>query len=176
MTTQTAGLKGAALIDFTGTVSDYRHMRKCCDEFRDLVRSGLAPPAVVVIDRAVAFKHDSPVVVRDHLNFTGTSPLLGPNHPAGERFPVVQGIYIDDVLPELPKVVVAGLKPELKPSAEDVKLMESFGAQAACYNVVPAMLLTAHARRRMLAILLPEGQSLPEAIFRQIQSLTGSKQ
>ncbi|HEY9792931.1 MAG TPA: hypothetical protein V6D22_21195 [Candidatus Obscuribacterales bacterium] len=171
----TSILHGARVIDFTGTVSEFRQMPGCSDEFTDLVRHGEAPKAVVIVDHSLNAKHRGPVLVRDHLNLTGSSPLLGPNHPAGDRFPVVQGIYVDDVLPELPRVVAAGLKPGVRPTADDMELILRYGGEACCYNVVPAMLLAAHAKRRVLAILVPEGTALPDSIARELHAMTGGK-
>lgn len=149
-------------------------MASCGAEFMAMMRAANRPQAIVIVDRAVGGKLDGPVVVRDHINLTGSNPLLGPNHPSGTRFPVVQGIYIEDCLSALPHVVAAGLKPGAVPTAEELALIEKYGGGACCYNVVPAMLVAAHACCRVLALLLPEGASLPDNLLKEIHSMIGA--
>lgn len=161
------------MIDFAGSLAGVTSMTACSSEFMALLRGAKRPPAVVLIDRTVGAKIDGPVVVRDHINLTGSNPLLGPNHPSGERFPVVQGIYVDDCLRELPRVVAAGLKPGIKPTAEDLELVKRYGADVCCYHAVPAMLVAAHARCRVLAILLPEGAQVSVDLLKQIRTIVG---
>jgi hypothetical protein len=103
---------------------------------------------------------------------TGTSPLLGPNHDSGDRFPVVQGIYVTDHLNELPRVIAGGLKQGARLSADEVQLLRQFKVGACCYNAAPAMLIAAHARCPILVVLLPEGQQLPPHVLQQIHELT----
>lgn len=167
MTATKTSLKGAPIVDFT--------REPFGEKFTALVRGASKPQVVIVIDRAVGAYPAQPVVVRDHLNLTGSSPLCGPNDPCGERFPVVQGIYIEDQLPALPRVVVAGLKSGVRPDADEQQLIRSLGAEACCYNLVPAMLIAAHAKCQVLGILLPENGTLPDALAAEIGKLTGEK-
>lgn len=173
MTVTKTDLRGAALIDYTGTTPGFTHMAGYGDQLVSLVRSLNHPSAIVIIDESVGTPLEQPVLVRDHLNLTGTSPLMGPNHPSGERFPVVQGIYVDDVIPELNPVVIAGLKPGIKPTADEINLLQSFGASVCCYNMVPSMLICAHAKIKVMGIVVPAGQALPKALLDRILKLTG---
>jgi hypothetical protein len=158
-------LQGALLVDFTST--------KFGDDFIKLIRNQ-KPQAIVVIDKSAGGSVSGPVVVRDHINLTGHSPLCGPNDPCGERFPVVQGIYVEDALPELPRVVAAGLVHGVLPSAEDLKLIKDLGAEVTCYNLVQAMLIAAHANCQVLAIVVPD--SLSPELAAQVKELVGDKQ
>ena len=160
-------MKGAPVIDFAS--------ENFGDKFTALIRGASKPQVVILIDHAVGAHPSQPVVVRDHLNLTGGSPLCGPNDPCGERFPVVQGIYLEDQLPDLPRVVVAGLKQGVRPDASEQELIKSLGAEACCYNLVPAMLIAAHAKCQVLGILLPENGTLPESLAAEISKLTGEK-
>jgi hypothetical protein len=176
MTATKTILQGAALVDYTSTVSGFKQMNGFGQAFVDLVRSGERPTSIVVIDRAgSALPLAGPAIVRDHLNLTGTSPLLGPNHECGERFPVLQGIYIVDQFQELPKVLLGGLKPGVEVSADDARVLREFGVEAYSYNIAQSMLIAAHARCRMLAVLLPDGQALPDKLSQEILALTGAK-
>lgn len=172
MTATTSVLQGAALVDFSGSVQEYRSLSQFNEDFTKLIRTGNKPKSVVIIDKAVGIPLEAPVLVRDHLNLTGHSPLCGPNDPCGERFPVVQGIYIEDLLPQLPRVVVAGLPQGQVPSKEEVELIKSFGAQACSWNIVPSMLIAAHAKCKVLAILLPERGTLAADISEELRKLT----
>jgi hypothetical protein len=174
-TTTASALKNAPLIDFTSTAPGFKLLPEYGAPLVELIRNpDKRPQAIVVIDRAVS-PLAGPAVVRDHLNLTGSSPLLGPNDPCGERFPVVQGIYIEDQLPEWPRVVAVGLKPGVKPDATDLENIKKFGGDVCCYNMVPTMLVAAHARCQVLGILLPEGMPLPQHLLEKITSLVGDR-
>lgn len=174
MTVDTGVLQGAPIVDFTGTVASARSLAKFDESFLQLIRAGASRPAcVVVVDRAVGGSLREPVVVRDHLNLTGWSPLCGPNDPCGERFPVVQGIYVVDALPGIRQIIAAGLKQGVQPTGEEQSLLQGFGAEACCYNLVPSMLVAAHARCKVLGLLLPEKAEMPADLLKQIRTLTG---
>jgi hypothetical protein len=168
---------GAVLLDFTGTAEGFHQLKKFDQSCIDLIRKGSdeGRTLVVVVDRAVNGSLKAPAVVTDHLNLTGGNPLIGPNDEHGERFPVVQEIYVDDCLPSMPQVVVAGLKQGVVPSAEDAGLLKSFGVECATYNIVPAMLIAAHAKSKVLAIVLPKGASLDGEHMAEIKKITGAK-
>lgn len=162
-------LKGAVLVDFTGKLAEGRQMSAFGQDFIDLVRSADCPELLVVVDQG--FELSAPALVKDHLNLTGTNPLVGPNDPVGDRFPVIQGIYVDDYFPELPRTVLAGLAPGQRPDVEEVKLMKKFGADSYSYNIVPAMLVVAHAKRKLLALVVPEGGSLSPNVVSELEKL-----
>jgi purine-nucleoside phosphorylase len=162
-------LKDSIRIDFTGTVAGFDQYRAYGDEIVGLVRRDDAPSILIVIDRGFGMQKPVAHIVRDHLNLTGFSPLVGPNDPCGERFPSVNDIYITDLLPELPRAVAAGLKPQVVPSAQEAELAKSLGADLFCYNLVPVMIVAAHAKRRVLGIILPEGCELDPKILESLE-------
>src|SRR5579883_3354212 len=86
VTAMVTSLKSAALADFTCTLEGFEHFRSFGQEFISFVRES-SHNCFVVIDRAVGPGSDTmtPYVVRDHINLTGTSPLVGPNNPVGCR-------------------------------------------------------------------------------------------
>jgi hypothetical protein len=152
--TDGGGEVSTLFLDFTGTADGFEAVSKVDGTFADLIRGDAKPQCIIVVDKAVSGAKNGPVVVRDHINLTGHSPLCGPNHPCGERFPVVQGIYREDALTNLPRVVAAGLVPGTKPTDDDVKTMKELGAEASCYNLVPAMLIAAHAKCKVVGVLV----------------------
>lgn len=164
--------KGARLVDFTGGVSGFEKWDNFSKKFTELVRSDAQPKAVVIIDRIFAERTTGPVLVRDHVNMTADNPLVGPNHPGGDRFPVVQGIYVTDCPSGVTTGIAGGLRHGVEPSADEIKLMRSFGVDFCCYNVVPAMLVAAQAGWKVLAIGLPAGVALSSEQLKEIQELT----
>lgn len=164
--------KGARLVDFTGRVSGFEKWDGFSAKFTDLVRSDAQPKAVVIVDRVFAGRTASAVIVRDHVNMTGNNPLVGPNHPGGDRFPVVQGIYVTDCPSSISSGIAGGLKQGVVPDSDDIKLMRSFGVDFCCYNVVPAMLVAAQAGWKVLAIGLPDGVNLSPEQLKEIEELT----
>ncbi|HEY9867696.1 MAG TPA: hypothetical protein V6D08_00690 [Candidatus Obscuribacterales bacterium] len=155
-------IKQARKIDFTGQLPGFQHFPRFNDEVTRFLRLGGSEKTVVVVDRAVGPKLAAPSLVVDHLNLTGCCPLVGPNDPCGPRFPVVNGIYVaeceslETALPQLGKIVAAGLKDGVEPDADEVQLLKFLGADAFCYNTVPTMIVAAHAGYKVLALLLPQ--------------------
>ena len=170
-----ACFKGAKLVDYTGTVSGYRQMDNFQQEFIDLVRNCKNSKAVVVVDRGIGGRYHSPMIARDHVNLSGNNPLVGPNDPIGPRFPIVQGIYLTECWSGANSGVVAGIKEGVKPSSEDQELLRAIGADVCSYNLVPSMLVAAHAGWKVLGIILPEGCKLDEAQLNAINALTEGK-
>ena len=163
------------LIDFTGQVKGFqRHERFDENVVYELRKDG-AGGEVVVIDYATGISE--PAVVSDHLNLTGSSPLTGPNNPIGERFPVANGIYVceNEKLPKrlqsLKKVIVAGVKDGVKTGDKEMALIKTLGAEAFCKNVVHTMIVAAHAKKTVLAILVPEGKALDADLLAAIAEL-----
>lgn len=163
------------LIDFTGQAKGFQKHDRFDDSVINELRKDGAGGEVVVIDYGIGL--GEPAIVCDHLNLTGTSPLAGPNNPIGERFPVVNGIYVcdNDKLPKglqsLKKVVVAGLKHDVKTADKELALVKTLGAEAFCKNLVHTMIVAAHAKKSVLAILVPEGKTLSVELLAAIQEL-----
>jgi len=121
---------------------------------------------VLVIDRGYGLDKDEVVVVRDHLNMTGSSPLVGPNDPIGERFPVLDGTYLVPREADVRSVIIAGLKPGCNPSPDEIAMIRTLGAEAWCYNVVPTMIVAAHASFKVWALLVSINDASPREKMR----------
>jgi hypothetical protein len=154
-------------VDFTGSVQGFEQYDSFNHQVVERVRSSFqSAKFLIVIDRAYGIDSDicediatSAFVVRDHLNLTGTSPLLGPNHPCGERFTPLNDIYVNHLPNSHSSVITAGLLPDLIPSLEEKELLKSIGAECWCYNLVPTVLVAAHAGFKTLGILVAEANS-----------------
>ncbi len=158
--TATTILKEAKLVDFTKSVAGFKYFPGFNSNVVSLIRDGADSKTLIVVDRGYHFSRETPHLVTDHLNLVGTNPLVGPNDPVGERFPSVNNVYITDVLPDLPRGIAAGIKAGTVPSKEEVDLVRSLGAHFCCYNLVPTMIIAAHAGYRVLGIVAPEGADI----------------
>src|SRR5215813_10312585 len=159
MMTKTS-LKDARCIDFTRDADGFLQFPAFGERVVSFVREGKGSQVLVVVDRGYMMRQETPHVVRDHLNLTGTNPLVGPNDPCGERFPSVNGVYVTDVLPDLPRGVAAGLKGGVFPTREEMDFLASMGADFCCYNLVPTMIVAAHAGFKVLGVVAPDGADL----------------
>jgi hypothetical protein len=169
-------LQGAKLIDFTGSVKGFAAHDRCDEALINELRQGAANKVVVMIDRGENMPGNEVHLVSDHINLTGSNPLRGPNNPCGERFPVVNDIYITKIgaaeLDSLPRGVAAGLKPGVQPGAEELEAVRKLGGHFCCYHLVPAMIVAAHAGWKVVGIAVPSGAKLDEKV---VARLTGSK-
>jgi purine-nucleoside phosphorylase len=112
------------------------------------------------------FRAGDIMMIRDHINLTATSPLIGPNEDAwGVRFPDMTEAY-DKTLMEfavnsaqseglyLKKGVYAGLKgPSLETPAE-IRFLKTIGADAVGFSTVMEVLAAVHANMRILGLSL----------------------
>jgi purine-nucleoside phosphorylase len=143
-------------IDFTGGAPGLQQYSSFGEEVMRFIRNELPAKCLVIVDCGYGLPVSHISLVCDHLNLTGSNPLVGTNHPCGERFTKMTDVYITDVADKLPKVVTAGLKNGIKPTAEEVLAINAVGGQCWSFNLVPAMIVAAHAGLRVLGILLPE--------------------
>jgi purine-nucleoside phosphorylase len=182
-------LRHAKRIDFTGTCPEFDYFEKFSEATLELIRNKEKAEVVIVIDRAFGFspshlKDDRAEahIVSDHLNLMGDNPLVGPNDPIGDRFPVVNNIYLSaadtidqeetwtmgNPLSKLRSGIVAGVKSGLTPSREDLELMHKMGAHFYNFNTVSTMIVAAHAGLKVLALAVPEGTVLPDQVLMAI--------
>ena len=166
-------LKGATLIDFTGSVPGFEHHTSFDQNVVKLLRNGSSSKTLVVIDSGVMMPGVKPYVVSDQVNLTGTNPLIGPNDSRGERFPVVNGVYVsrfeDLPLSALPRGVAGGLKHGVVPTPHESEKLRSLGIDFCCYNLVPTMLVAAHAGWKVVALVVPRGAKLDESIEKYLR-------
>lgn len=170
-------LKGAKLIDFTGKVAGAQHYEQFTDEVTKAVRSHDGNKVAVVIDPGFGFDAEAPHLVSDHINLTGSNPLLGPNDACGERFPVVNDIYLTEempgrILPAIQRGVLGGLKNGVVPDADQMTKLKGLGAQFFSYNLAQTMIVAAHSGWKVIGIVVPSRLPLDGALINEIKSLT----
>lgn len=170
-------LRHAKKIDFTGTVADFSQFPAYGEDVARLIRDRGKEEAIVVVDRGFSMPHDACLVV-DHLNLTGDNPLVGPNDPVGPRFPVVNNIYVaaadtidqeetwalGNPLGQLHNGIAAGVKAGLRLDDEEVQLIRKMGANFYCWNLVPTMIVAAHAGLRVVGLVISENTTLSDKL------------
>lgn len=116
------------------------------------------------------------VMLRDHVNLLGDSPLVGPNLDAlGPRFPDMSAPYDPELrraaaaaalaqgvaLREGVYVAVAG--PQLETRAE-YRMLRALGADVVGMSTVPEVIAARHMGMRVLALAVVTDQCLPDAL------------
>ena len=104
------------------------------------------------------------MLITDHINMTGTNPLIGPNEDSwGERFPDMSRAYDQELMAmaesvaktagaSLQKGVYAGLAgPSLETPAE-VKFLQTIGADAVGFSTVQEVIAAVHGSIRVLGL------------------------
>ncbi|MBK9201053.1 MAG: hypothetical protein IPP57_28620 [Candidatus Obscuribacter sp.] len=167
-------LRYAKRIDFTGQVKEFAQEAAFGESVIKMLRDKGKAEVAIVIDRAYGLKDDTPYLISDHLNLSGNNPLVGPNDAIGQRFPVVNNIYLDandtmdqeetwslgNPLGKMQYAIAAGLHPGVTPTAAELEFIHKLGAKLYCYNLVPTMIVAAHAGLKVVGVALPEGASL----------------
>lgn len=104
------------------------------------------------------------MLITDHINLTGTNPLIGPNEDSwGIRFPDMSRAYAPELIAtaesiaaaagiHLQKGIYAGLTgPSLETPAE-VKFLQTIGAAAVGFSTVQEVIAAVHSGMRVLAL------------------------
>ena len=121
------------------------------------------------------FKTGELMIIADHINFMGTSPLIGPNlDQFGLRFPDMKDSY-DPTLITLAEqialeekirlhkgVYAAVLGPNLETPAE-TRFLRSAGADAVGMSTVPEVIIGIHAGMSILGFSIISNVNLPDA-------------
>jgi purine-nucleoside phosphorylase len=116
------------------------------------------------------------MLLADHINLLGDSPLVGPNHEAlGPRFPDMSEPY-DEGLRELARTVareqqivlregvyVAVTGPNLETRAE-YRFLRGIGADVVGMSTVPEVIAAVHMSMRVLGVSIVTDSCLPDAL------------
>ncbi|MDQ7822700.1 MAG: purine-nucleoside phosphorylase [Candidatus Eremiobacteraeota bacterium] len=110
------------------------------------------------------FRAGELMLIADHINLTGTSPLVGPNDPElGPRFPDLSRAYTPE-LRELAKEVASKIGIQLRegifvglhgPNYEtpaELRFMRQIGGDAVGMSTVPEVIVAAHSSLNVLGI------------------------
>jgi purine-nucleoside phosphorylase len=116
------------------------------------------------------------MLITDHVNCTGTSPLIGPNHDSwGPRFPDMSGMYDGEYQRiALKTALAAGIRlergiyvgvpgPELESPAQ-TRMYRQAGADAIGMSTVLEVIAARHLGMRVLAFSCLSNKNLPDCM------------
>ncbi|MEJ2220358.1 MAG: purine-nucleoside phosphorylase [Desulfobacterales bacterium] len=104
------------------------------------------------------------MLIADHINLTGTNPLIGPNVDSwGIRFPDMTRAYDDALIAEagriaeaagasLQKGIYAGLTGPSLETPSEVKFLQAIGAEAVGFSTVHEVIVAVHGGLRVLGL------------------------
>lgn len=114
------------------------------------------------------------MLIADHINLTGSNPLIGPNIDEwGPRFPDMSQVYDPHLMARtvdvslsngipVQKGVYAGLRgPSLETPAE-TRFLKTIGADAVGFSTVTEVIAAVHAGMRVLGISIITNINLPD--------------
>jgi len=164
----------AKVFDFTGITDSTPRYSKFGDDVMETLRSAHPQKLAIIMDTGFGWHEKAPAVVSDHINLSGENPLIGPNHPIGPRFPVMQGLYVSDVAKSLKMdtAIVAALKHGRILDADNADFIKVLDADCYCFNIVPTALVASHAGWKVLAIIGPDNRTWQKPTLEKIQKLT----
>ncbi|MGE0490221.1 MAG: purine-nucleoside phosphorylase [Vulcanimicrobiota bacterium] len=115
------------------------------------------------------------MLIRDHINFTGTNPLVGPNdEKIGPRFPVMFDAYS----PELREVarqvalkqginlhegVYCGVQGPVFFTKSELRMLMLWGADSIGMSTVPEVIVAVHRGMQVLGIAVVSDIAIPDA-------------
>lgn len=111
-----------------------------------------------------AFRPGDLMVITDHLNMTGTNPLIGPNEEElGPRFPDMSKAYCDSFIElaeqvarkeqiRIQKGVYAGITGPSYMTGAELTMLRHLGADAIGMSTVPEVIVANHAGLKVLGI------------------------
>ena len=154
------------VLAFMGRVHLYEghHPNVVAHAVRTAVRAGCS---VVVLTNAAGglrpgMAPGQPVLIADHLNLTGRTPLLGPNDDRlGPRFPDMTDAYsarlralARQVEPDLEEAVYAGFLGPTYETPAEVRMAATLGAHLVGMSTVQETIAAVHAGAEVLAMSL----------------------
>ena len=115
------------------------------------------------------------MLIADHINLLGDSPLVGPNDRLGPRFPdlstaydaelraLARGVAAEEKFALREGVYVAVTGPNLETRAE-YRFLRGIGADVVGMSTVPEVLVAVHAGMRVLGLSIVTDMCLPDAL------------
>lgn len=115
------------------------------------------------------------MLIVDHINLTGSNPLIGPNDPElGERFPVMFDAYRPELLAIAKKVamregiavregVYAGISGPAFFTKAELRYLIKIGADSIGMSTVPEVIAATHAGIKVLGIATISDMAIPDS-------------
>ncbi|HEU5139574.1 MAG TPA: purine-nucleoside phosphorylase [Bacillales bacterium] len=116
------------------------------------------------------------MIIEDHLNMTGTNPLIGPNdETSGPRFPDMSRAYNPELIRGTEKIadhleidvqkgVYAGISGPSFMTPAELKMLRTLGADAVGMSTVPEVIVANHAGVKVLGISCVTDMAIAEEL------------
>ena len=110
------------------------------------------------------FKPSSLMLIKDHINFMGTNPLIGPNDDSlGERFPDMSEVYTKELRElahdcarslgiQLEEGVYVALTGPTYETPAEVKMVSILGADAVGMSTVPEAIVASYMKMKVIGL------------------------
>ncbi len=114
------------------------------------------------------------MLIRDHINFTGTNPLVGPNDPSqGPRFPVMFDCYDPEYRETIKQValkegihlhegVYCSINGPVFFTKAELRMLMKWGAASIGMSTVPEVILARHRGLRVAGIAVVTDMAIPD--------------
>jgi purine-nucleoside phosphorylase len=172
-------LRGVAVMLYDGRLHLYEGLPMWQVAYPVYVARRFGASTLIVTNAAGGISADlhagSIMLIRDHINLTGASPLTGSNDPSiGERFPSMRGAYdaglraaAHDIaaangVPVAEGIYVAMLGPNYETGAE-LRMLRAIGADAVGMSTVPEVIAARHCGMRVAGISVIANSADPDA-------------
>ncbi len=122
------------------------------------------------------FKKGDLVIISDHLNLTGTNPLIGPNDDElGERFTDMSEVYSNDLIKiseqvakqnniKLQKGVYVGLSGPSFETRAEINMLRLLGADQVGMSTVAEVIVAKHMSMNVLGFSIVTNECNPEVV------------
>ncbi|MBM3274565.1 MAG: purine-nucleoside phosphorylase [Candidatus Sericytochromatia bacterium] len=122
-----------------------------------------------------AFNSGDLMLISDHINLTGSNPLVGPNDPdVGPRFPVMFDAYRPELRAvalqaainqgvRLQEGVYAGIAGPVFFTRAELRYLQIIGADALGMSTVPEVIVAVHCGLKVMGLALISDMALPDA-------------
>lgn len=183
-------MRGVPILVFDGRMHLYEGLPMWQVAYPVYVARALGATMLVATNAAgavsEALRAGDIMLIRDHINLTGGSPLTGENDPdLGERFPDMRGAY-DAVFLQIARDVARTERIDLKegvyvampgPSYEtdaEVHMLRVLGADAVGMSTVPEVIAARHSGMRAAGISVisnTAGSGVPQTTHEAVQAV-----